>query len=41
MCRSHDLYYAERDYGKGFLSEFRKTGDRVSEAGAVYGFLEG
>ncbi len=37
-CRAHNLYDAERDYGKDVMDRYRRSGSRVSELGAVYAF---
>jgi len=37
-CRTHNLYEAERDYGKEVMERYRNSGDRVSEPAAVYTF---
>lgn len=36
ICRVHNLYLAERDYGKKVMEQYHNSGDRVSEAAAVY-----
>jgi len=38
LCRAHNAYLAERDYGKDVMDEYRRSGSRVSEAAPVYGF---
>ncbi len=35
-CRAHNLYEAERVYGKEVMERYRSSGSRVSEAMAVY-----
>jgi hypothetical protein len=40
LCRSHNLYFAERDYGKEIMARFRRKGDRVSETTPLYGLAE-
>ncbi len=37
-CRTHNLYEAERDYGKEVMDRYRYSGSRVSEPAAVYTF---
>ena len=37
MCKQHNAYLAERDYGKDVMERYRKKGDRVSERGELYG----
>ncbi len=37
MCRSHNAYLAEREYGKELMDRFRLGGGRVSEAAPEYG----
>jgi predicted transcriptional regulator len=39
LCRSHNDYFAEREYGKARMNRYRRKGNRVSEAGPAYGFL--
>jgi hypothetical protein len=36
LCRSHNQYVAEHDYGKQAMARHRRSEDRVSEASAVY-----
>ena len=36
MCRAHNEYLAERDYGREAMARYRRSGNRVSEAAAVY-----
>ena len=36
MCRTHNQYLAEHDYGRQAMSRYRRPGDRVSEAVAIY-----
>jgi predicted restriction endonuclease len=36
LCRSHNLYLAEADYGKQAIARHQRPPDRVSEASAVY-----
>ena len=40
MCRRHNAYLAEREYGKEAMARYRRTGDRVSETAPVYGGFE-
>jgi hypothetical protein len=35
-CRTHNVYFAECDYGKGVLERHRRPGNRVSEPRAMY-----
>ena len=35
-CRAHNALFAERDYGKEKMARYRRSGNRVSEATAVY-----
>jgi hypothetical protein len=37
LCRSHNAYLAERDYGKKVMDKYRGNGDRVSESAPVFG----
>ncbi len=41
MCRAHNAYLAELDYGKGVMEKYRKGDGRVSEVGPGYfaGFI--
>ena len=36
LCHGHNLYLAERDYGKEVMDRYRRNGDRVSEPAPVY-----
>ena len=36
MCRAHNTYLAEHDYGREVMARHRRSGNRVSEAAAVY-----
>jgi hypothetical protein len=36
LCRAHNLYQAERDYGKDVMDRFRRGGSRVSEPAPSY-----
>jgi len=36
VCRAHNTYLAERDYGREAMVRYRRSGNRVSEAAAVY-----
>jgi hypothetical protein len=38
VCRTHNLYLAERDYGKEVMERYRSSPSRVSEPAAVYTF---
>jgi 5-methylcytosine-specific restriction endonuclease McrA len=40
MCRQHNAYLAEREYGKDVFARYRSNGDRVSETSPVYGVVE-
>ncbi len=40
LCRSHNLYVAEHDYGKQAMARHRRSRDHVSESWAAYG-IEG
>ena len=35
-CRAHNTYLAEHDYGREAMARHRASGNRVSEAAAVY-----
>ena len=37
MCKAHNAYLAEREYGKEVMDPFRRPGGRVSEAAPGYG----
>jgi hypothetical protein len=36
LCKSHNAYLAERDYGKDVMDQYRRSGSRVSESAPVY-----
>jgi hypothetical protein len=36
VCKSHNAYLAERDYGKDVMDQYRRSGSRVSESAPVY-----
>jgi 5-methylcytosine-specific restriction endonuclease McrA len=36
MCRAHNGYFADRDYGKKKMKRYRRSADRVSEPAAIY-----
>ncbi len=36
LCKVHNAYLAERDYGKEVMDQYRRTGNRVSESAPVY-----
>ena len=36
MCRRHNAYLAEREYGKEVMNGYRRNGDRVSEPAPIY-----
>jgi hypothetical protein len=36
MCRTHNYYHAERDYGKERMERYRNPPDRISESHAIY-----
>jgi 5-methylcytosine-specific restriction endonuclease McrA len=38
LCRQHNVYAAELDYGKDRMNRYRRAADRVSEASPAYGF---
>jgi hypothetical protein len=38
LCRTHNGYLAERDYGKEVIERYRRSPSRVSEPAAVYTF---
>jgi hypothetical protein len=38
LCRAHNAYLAEHDYGKEFMERFRNSDSRVSEPAGVYIF---
>ncbi len=40
MCRQHNAYLAERDYGREYMQKFRRDPDRVSEGLPDYGDFE-
>ncbi len=40
MCRRHNTYFAEREYGKELMKRYRKNGERVSETAPPYGTVE-
>ncbi len=35
VCRTHNLYLAEQDYGKDVIEQYRRSGTRVSEPAVV------
>ena len=35
VCRTHNLYLAEQDYGKEVIEQYRRSGNRVSEPAVV------
>ena len=37
MCRQHNAYVAELDYGKERMEKYRRRDDRVSEGALKYG----
>jgi hypothetical protein len=39
LCRRHNLYLAERDYGKELIDKYRNRAGRVSESAPNYGFV--
>jgi hypothetical protein len=41
MCKQHNAYLAERDYGKEMMKKYRRNGSRVSEPAAVYAAVYG
>jgi hypothetical protein len=36
LCKQHNAYLAERDYGKDVMDQYRRNGNRVSESAPVY-----
>jgi hypothetical protein len=36
LCKTHNSYLAERDYGKNVMDQYRRSGSRVSESPAAY-----
>jgi len=36
MCRVHNTYLAERNYGKELMKKYRSKGSRVSEPAPIY-----
>ncbi|MGH9460949.1 MAG: HNH endonuclease, partial [Vicinamibacteria bacterium] len=36
VCRTHNIYYAERDYGEVVMDRYRRSGGTVSEPAVVY-----
>ncbi|HEX9726537.1 MAG TPA: hypothetical protein VGC53_19825 [Vicinamibacteria bacterium] len=40
MCKSHNAYLAEREYGKEVMNKYRRNGDRPSEPAPVYNCFE-
>ena len=38
LCKTHNLYLAERDYGKEKMLRYQNTPDRVSEPATLYAF---
>jgi hypothetical protein len=36
LCRLHNAYLAERDYGKDVMDRYRRSGSRVSESAPAY-----
>jgi HNH endonuclease len=37
VCRAHNTYFAEQDYGKTFMDRYRSSGNRVCENTPLYG----
>lgn len=37
MCHAHNLYLAERDYGKDLMNRYRRSGSSVREEHPEYG----
>ena len=37
MCKQHNLYMAEKDYGKDFMDQYRRSADVVREPAPSYG----
>ncbi len=40
MCKSHNTYFAEREYGKEVMKRYRRNGEGVSETAPLYGTLD-
>ncbi len=40
MCKRHNTYFAEREYGKDLMKRYRRNGEGVSETAPPYGTLE-
>ncbi len=40
-CKAHNLFHAERDYGKDVMDRYRRPGGRVSEPAISYGVARG
>jgi hypothetical protein len=36
LCRAHNAYVAEHDYGKAAMARYRRSGNQISGAPAVY-----
>jgi len=41
LCKTHNGYLAESDYGKDVMNRYRRSGSRVSEPGPVYALARG
>jgi hypothetical protein len=41
LCHRHDIFVAERNYGKQLMEKYRHQGGRVSETSPVYGYRAG
>ena len=39
LCRRHNVYLAERDFGKSVMEKYRNRGGRVSDTAPGYGFI--
>ena len=39
LCRRHNIYLAEQDYGNSVMEKYRKKDGRVSETAPAYGFI--
>jgi hypothetical protein len=36
VCRTHNVYLAEHDYGRAWMERYRRSPDRVSEPSPVF-----
>ena len=37
VCKAHNMHLAERDFGKDWMSRYRRTDDRIREPHSIYG----